>query len=82
MKNPEIIINEPKIARKPLKMKLVKIIPKTIIKMQIMKVIRKKYECRLIFFPIGDDLFKYLSIIYRSIRFNDQENIMNTPKTS
>ena len=82
MKNPEIINNEPKIARKPLKMKLVKIIPKTIIKMQSIKLIMKKYECRLIFFPMVDDLFKYLSITNKIIRLNDQENIMNTPKTS
>ena len=82
MKKPEIIINEPKIAIKPLKMKLVKIIPKTIINKQIIKITMKKYECRLIFFPIVDDLFKNLSIIDRIIRFNDQENIINTPKTS
>ncbi|MHA1670675.1 MAG: hypothetical protein ACTSV5_08850 [Promethearchaeota archaeon] len=82
MKNPPIIINEPKIARRPLKMKLVKMIPKIIIKMQSIKLMMKKYECRLIFFPMVEDLFKYLSIINRSIRFNDHENIINTPKTS
>ena len=82
MKKPEMIINEPKIAGKPLKMKLVKMMPNRIIKMQSMKLIMKKYECRLIFFPMVDDLFKNLSIMLRMIRLNAQENIMNTPKTS
>jgi len=41
MKNPEIIINEPKIARKPLKINAVKIMPNTIIKMLRIKLIMK-----------------------------------------
>jgi len=82
MKNPEMIINEPKIARKPLIMKLVKIMPKTIIIMQNIKLIMKKYECRLIFLPMIDDLFKNLSIVNRINRSDDHVNIINIPKIS